>query len=68
MEADRPTTEGPIREAEGCSPTWTHRAEIRRRVLVDGLGERTARREYGIPDKTERVRDGLGGGLRPDAG
>jgi hypothetical protein len=43
-------------------------AEIRRRVLVDGLGKRAARREYGIHYKTKRVRNGLGGGPRPDAG
>ena len=35
-------------------------AEIRRRVLVDGLGKRAARREYGIHYKTKRVRNGLG--------
>jgi hypothetical protein len=43
-------------------------AEIRRRVLVDSLGERAARREYGIHYKTKRVRNRLGGGLRPDVG
>jgi hypothetical protein len=42
-------------------------AEIRRRVLVDGLGKRTARREYGIHYETKR-RSGLGGGLCPGAG
>jgi hypothetical protein len=43
-------------------------AEIRPRVLVDGLGKGAARREYGIPYKTKRVRNGFGGDLRPDAG
>jgi hypothetical protein len=42
-------------------------AEMRRRVLIDGLGKRAAR-EYGIHYKTKRVRNGLGGGLRPAAG
>jgi transposase len=46
MEADRPTTEGPSCEN---MEKWS---EIRRRVLVDGLGKRAACREYGIHCKT----------------
>ena len=59
---------GPRREAQECSPTWTNGLRSAVAPSSTAWASAAARREYGIHYKTKRVRNGLGGGLRPDAG